>query len=211
MLQKPSSRSVMPPALIMLPARIKKGTAIRIGESIPVKMRWAARTNGVSPRVIIAASGVNPRTKAIGTPISRKKMKANIKVKTTMGTLRTLLGVIWQHEVRNQRYSAGEKHFAGMSSSLSSSTRLAEGFTNSIFRLRGRRRGRETIYSAFQAFATWVSALKLPRRGHFFRASSRKKLSALVAELLQTIEFRNLTFVNRQSSFQRGSWDGRIW
>ena len=47
------------------------------------------------------------------------------------------------------------------------------------FRLRerGRRRGRETIYRAFQAFAIYVSALKLPRRGHFFRAQSRKKLS----------------------------------
>jgi len=49
------------------------------------------------------------------------------------------------------------------------------------FRLRerGRRRGRESIYQAFQAFTIYVSALKLPRRGPLFRAQSRKKLRSL--------------------------------
>jgi hypothetical protein len=74
----------MPPALMMFPARIKKGTAIRTGVSIPVNMRWATRRRGVSPPIIRAANGVNPSTKAMGTPMIRKNRKDISNRRTTM-------------------------------------------------------------------------------------------------------------------------------
>jgi len=37
----------------------------------------------------------------------------------------------------------------------------------------------------FRSLIVSLIAFKLPRRGHFFRVSSRKKLNALVADLLQ--------------------------
>ncbi len=48
-LQKVTSLRVRPPALMMFPARIKKGIAMSTGLSIPVKIRWAASMSGVSP------------------------------------------------------------------------------------------------------------------------------------------------------------------
>jgi len=48
----------------------------------------------------------------------------------------------------------------------------------SITRTRTRRRRTRNNLPALQAFATHVFALKLPRRGHFFRALARKKLRA---------------------------------
>lgn len=36
-------------------------------------------------------------------------------------------------------------------------------------------------------------------------------LCGLVADLLQTIEFLNLTFIIRQSSIKRSNWDMRVW
>jgi hypothetical protein len=70
---------------MMFPARIKKGTAMRTGESMPVKIRWATSTSGVSPWVIRATRGVSPKTKATGTPIIRKKKKDINRVNTSMG------------------------------------------------------------------------------------------------------------------------------
>ena len=42
LLQKPISRSVMPPWFIRFPARMKKGMAVNVNLLIPTKVRWAA-------------------------------------------------------------------------------------------------------------------------------------------------------------------------
>jgi hypothetical protein len=58
---------------MIFPAKMKKGIAINTGLSIPVKMRWATKVSGVPPCTIMATRGVRPNTKAIGTPMARKK------------------------------------------------------------------------------------------------------------------------------------------
>ena len=55
-----------------------------LGAGIADVAAEAASISGVSPWVIIATIGVSPRTKAIGTPMSRKKTKEMIRTKTTI-------------------------------------------------------------------------------------------------------------------------------
>ena len=45
---KSTSRLAMPPWFIRLPARIKKGIAVRLNLLMPTKMRWAPVTTDTS-------------------------------------------------------------------------------------------------------------------------------------------------------------------
>jgi hypothetical protein len=76
---------------MMFPARMKKGMAMSTGLSIPVKMRWDTSTSGVSPSYKNATRGVSPNTKAMGTPIMRKREKEMRRIMINTGDSQLLV------------------------------------------------------------------------------------------------------------------------
>ncbi len=74
-MEKSTSRLEMPPVLMMLPARTKKGIAISGNESTPLNRVWVPMMRGVLLASMMAAIEAKPRQTAMGTPMSRAKAK----------------------------------------------------------------------------------------------------------------------------------------
>ena len=79
--KNPISRSEIPPLAMMLPARMKNGTAISVKLSSCVNMRVGteARYCGLLVMTIVNAAAI-PRLMAIGTPRNRKKNSTENKI-----------------------------------------------------------------------------------------------------------------------------------
>ena len=60
------SRREIPPVSISFPARMKRGTASRVNESIPVNIFWGTRMNGSPPVYMSPASEASPKANEIG-------------------------------------------------------------------------------------------------------------------------------------------------
>jgi len=79
MLAKSTIRLEIPPAAIRLPARIKKGTAIRGKESVPPNMRCGTRSR-FCPCDKKANTVAKPRLAAIGVPAISKTTSETNKI-----------------------------------------------------------------------------------------------------------------------------------
>ena len=66
-------RSEMPPSVMTLPARKKKGSASRVNALMPVNICWTATTSGRSATQI-TSSEHRIREKEIGTPIAMNRV-----------------------------------------------------------------------------------------------------------------------------------------
>ena len=62
-----------PPCSISSPESMKKGMAIRLKESTPVKSLWPTRTGSTTPLANRAMAEPRPMENAMGTPRSRKR------------------------------------------------------------------------------------------------------------------------------------------
>ena len=70
-----TSRLETPPAAMMFPARMKKGMAMRAKEFPALKVFWMRTSTPKAPVTSTEKMHVRPRATAMGTPMTRKKIK----------------------------------------------------------------------------------------------------------------------------------------
>jgi hypothetical protein len=73
-----------PPAVIRLPARMKKGIAMRGKEFMPENIVCATMTRGVFIPITMASTAAKPRLTPIGTPIARSPKKLRNKIEVVL-------------------------------------------------------------------------------------------------------------------------------
>ena len=100
--KKPISRSEIPPSAMMLPARMKKGTAIRVELSTWVNMRvGTAARYWMFPVATMVTAAAMPRQIAMGTPTNRSRnrtpnrMPAAIQIPSFFSSFAMRDSIVW--------------------------------------------------------------------------------------------------------------------
>ena len=73
-------RRLIPPASMMTPANMNRGTASRLKESAPLKSRWITMTSGKSPCRAMAATEAAPIAMAMGVSIRKSRNNTGSRI-----------------------------------------------------------------------------------------------------------------------------------